>query len=66
VASFPQTTGAMLLAGKSETMFVDVTNWLCGPGLEKYAAAFQYNAVDVGALQELKPDDLKDLGVNRV
>ena len=66
VASFPQTTGAMLLVGKSETMSVDVTNRLRGLGLEKYAAAFHDNAVDIGALQELKPDDLKDLGVNRV
>src|SRR6516162_1849598 len=47
-------------------MPIDITNWLCGLGLEQYASAFHDNAIDDEVLRELTADDLKDLGVNLV
>src|SRR6516162_5181588 len=47
-------------------MPIDITNWLCGLGLEQYASAFHDNAIDDEVLRELTAEDLKDLGVNLV
>jgi class 3 adenylate cyclase len=42
---------------------VNVATWLKDLGLERYATAFQSNAVDVELLPRLTAEDLKDLGV---
>jgi class 3 adenylate cyclase/tetratricopeptide (TPR) repeat protein len=45
---------------------MDVSAWLAGLGLERYAAAFEENGVDAAVLSTLTNEDLKDLGVARV
>src|SRR5262245_27012283 len=45
---------------------MDVSAWLAGLGLERYAAAFEENGVDAALLSALTNEDLKDLGVARV
>ena len=42
---------------------MNVATWLKDLGLERYATAFQSNAVDVELLPRLTAEDLKDLGV---
>src|SRR5215471_13699958 len=42
---------------------VDIADWLRGLGLEKYASAFDENAINWDVLSELTTDDLKDIGV---
>jgi class 3 adenylate cyclase len=45
---------------------VDIADWLRGLGLEKYAAAFDENAINWDVLPELTTDDLKEIGVAAV
>jgi class 3 adenylate cyclase len=45
---------------------VDIAEWLRGLGLEKYAPAFDENAINWDVLSELTADDLKDIGVAAV
>jgi len=45
---------------------VDIADWLRGLGLEKYAPAFDENAINWDVLSELTTDDLKDIGVAAV
>src|SRR5215831_5760176 len=45
---------------------VDIADWLRGLGLEKYASAFDENAINWDVLSELTTDDLKDIGVAAV
>ena len=45
---------------------MDITDWLRGLGLEKYAPAFDENAINWDVLSELTTDDLKDIGVAAV
>src|SRR5215470_6471991 len=42
---------------------VDIADWLRGLGLEKYAPAFDENAINWDVLSELTTDDLKEMGV---
>lgn len=42
---------------------MDVEGWLCGLGLQQYAAAFRDNAIDDTILPELTAEDLRELGV---
>jgi class 3 adenylate cyclase len=42
---------------------VDIADWLRGLGLEKYAPAFDDNAINWDVLSELTTDDLKEIGV---
>ncbi len=44
-------------------MTKDITSWLEGLGLGKYAAIFAENEIDPAALPHLTDDDLKDIGV---
>jgi hypothetical protein len=41
----------------------DVKQWLSDLGLEKYAAAFAANEIDLAALRELTESDLRELGL---
>jgi class 3 adenylate cyclase/predicted ATPase len=45
---------------------VNIADWLRGLGLEKYAPAFDENAINWDVLSELTTDDLKDIGVAAV
>src|SRR5215471_1707599 len=45
---------------------VDITDWLRRLGLEKYAPAFDENAINWDVLSELTTDDLKEIGVAAV
>ena len=45
---------------------MDIADWLRGLGLEKYAPAFDENAINWDVLSELTTDDLKDIGVAAV
>src|ERR1700730_6444155 len=45
---------------------VDIAGWLRGLGLEKYAPAFDENAINWDVLSELTTDDLKEIGVAAV
>src|SRR5262249_30643274 len=45
---------------------VDIADWLRGLGLEKYAPAFDENAINWDVLSELTADDLKEIGVAAV
>src|SRR5499427_48111 len=45
---------------------VDIAVWLRGLGLEKYASAFDENAINWAVLPKLTADDLKDIGVTAV
>jgi class 3 adenylate cyclase len=45
---------------------VDIADWLRGLGLEKYAPAFDENAINWDVLSELTTDDLKEIGVAAV
>jgi class 3 adenylate cyclase len=45
---------------------MDVTDWLRGLGLERYAAAFRENEVGADLLPSLTTQDLRDLGVTSV
>src|SRR5215469_12956123 len=42
---------------------VDIADWLRGLGLEKYAPAFDENAINWDVLSGLTTDDLKEIGV---
>jgi SAM (Sterile alpha motif) domain-containing protein len=42
---------------------MDVSAWLQGLGLERYAPAFRDNDVDAEVLLRLTADDLRELGV---
>src|SRR5215471_16043153 len=42
---------------------VEIAEWLRGLGLEKYAPAFDENAINWDVLSELTTDDLKEIGV---
>ena len=42
---------------------MDIAKWLCGLGLQQYAAAFRDNAIDAEILPELTETDLEKLGV---
>ena len=42
---------------------VDIADWLRGLGLEKYAPAFDENAINWDVLFGLTTDDLKEIGV---
>src|SRR3954468_9432709 len=44
-------------------MSIEITNWLRGLGLEKYAAAFRDNDIDDAVLRRLTAEDLRELGV---
>src|SRR5204862_6729535 len=41
----------------------DVTEWLRGLGLEKYAGVFAEQEIGLGVLGELSDADLRDLGI---
>jgi class 3 adenylate cyclase/tetratricopeptide (TPR) repeat protein len=43
---------------------MEVADWLGRLGLPQYAKAFADNEIDVGVLQQLTADDLKELGVS--
>ena len=45
---------------------MDIADWLRGLGLEKYAPAFDENAINWDVLSELTADDLKEIGVAAV
>jgi class 3 adenylate cyclase len=45
---------------------VNIPDWLRGLGLEKYAPAFDENAINWDVLSELTTDDLRDIGVAAV
>lgn len=45
---------------------MDVTDWLGGLGLERYAAAFRENEISADLLPSLTMQDLHDLGVTAV
>jgi class 3 adenylate cyclase len=45
---------------------MDIADWLRGLGLEKYAPAFDENAINWDVLSELTTDDLKEIGVAAV
>jgi class 3 adenylate cyclase len=45
---------------------VNIADWLRGLGLEKYAPAFDENAINWDVLSELTTDDLKEIGVAAV
>jgi class 3 adenylate cyclase/predicted ATPase len=45
---------------------VDIAEWLRGLGLERYAPAFNENAINWDVLSELTTDDLKEIGVAAV
>jgi class 3 adenylate cyclase len=45
---------------------VDIADWLRGLGLEKYAPAFDENAINWDVLSELTTDDLGEIGVAAV
>jgi SAM domain (Sterile alpha motif) len=45
---------------------VDIADWLRALGLEKYAPAFDENAINWDVLSELTADDLKEIGVAAV
>ena len=42
---------------------MDIGEWLSGLGLDKYAAIFAENEIDVDAVRHLTDDDLKELGL---
>ena len=42
---------------------MDIADWLRGLGLEKYAPAFEENAINWDVLSGLTTDDLKEIGV---
>jgi class 3 adenylate cyclase/tetratricopeptide (TPR) repeat protein len=42
---------------------MDISEWLCGLGLESHVEAFAENAIDAEALVLLSDEDLKELGV---
>ena len=45
---------------------MEIAEWLRGLGLEKYAPAFDENAINWDVLSELTTDDLKEIGVAAV
>jgi class 3 adenylate cyclase/predicted ATPase len=45
---------------------MDISAWLRGLGLERYAQAFRENAIDEAILPKLTAEDLRDLGVTAV
>jgi hypothetical protein len=55
-----------LAAGGKLEDAVDIAEWLRGLGLEKYAPAFDENAINWDVLSELTTDDLKEIGVAAV
>ena len=58
-------SGELAAGGKLEDA-VDIAEWLRGLGLEKYAPAFDENAINWDVLSELTTDDLKEIGVAAV
>jgi len=58
-------SGELAAGGKLEDA-VDIAEWLRGLGLEKYAPAFDENAINWDVLSELTTDDLKEIGVATV
>jgi class 3 adenylate cyclase len=55
-----------LAAGRKLEDAVDIAEWLRGLGLEKYAPAFDENAINWDVLSELTTDDLKEIGIAAV
>src|SRR6516165_11103816 len=53
-----------LAAGGKLEDAVDIADWLRGLGLEKYAPAFDENAINWDVLSGLTTDDLKEIGVS--
>src|SRR5258706_8881431 len=47
-------------------MSIEITDWLRGLGLERYAAAFRDNDIDDAVLRQLTAEDLRELGVASV
>jgi class 3 adenylate cyclase len=45
---------------------MDISAWLRGLGLERYAQAFRENAIDEASLPKLTAEDLRDLGVTAI
>jgi len=45
---------------------VDIADWLLGLALEKYAPAFDENAINRDVVSELTTGDLKEIGVAAV
>jgi class 3 adenylate cyclase/predicted ATPase len=45
---------------------MDISAWLRGLGLERYAQAFRENAIDEAILPKLTAEDLRDLGVTAI
>jgi len=54
------------MSWRREADAVDIADWLRGLGLEKYAPAFNENAINWDVLSELTTDDLKEIGVAAV
>src|SRR6516164_9896555 len=52
-----------LAAGGKLEDAVEIADWLRGLGLEKYAPAFDENAINWDVLSGLTTDDLKEIGV---
>jgi hypothetical protein len=44
-------------------MSIEITDWLRGLGLERYAVAFRDNDIDDAVLQRLTAEDLRELGM---
>src|SRR5438105_10793181 len=47
-------------------MSIEITDWLRGLGLERYAPAFRDNDIDGDLLRRLTAEDLRELGVASV
>ena len=45
---------------------MDVSEWLRGLGLDRYASAFRANDIDAEVLRRLTAEDLRELGVASV
>src|SRR3954464_13586625 len=43
-----------------------ITEWLERIGLGQYSQLFQSNGIDLGSLEEITNDDLKDIGVSKL
>src|SRR3954453_19535322 len=47
-------------------MWIEITDWLRGLGLEQYTTAFRDNDIDAKVLPRLTAEDLRELGVTSV
>jgi hypothetical protein len=47
-------------------MSIEITDWLRGLGLERYATTFRDNDIDDAVLRRLTAEDLRELGVASV